>query len=110
MPKSLITIATALTILACVGCVTNRSVQTVKPTDYNLTCEQLQEEMVALGVTFGEAEEDSGVTGENVAMAVVFWPGILVNESRAQRNQESIQSRIDHLGSLYGQKCVQKEE
>ena len=61
---------------------------------------------MGLGVAFEDAKSDSGVSAENVGLAVVFWPGIIVNEVRASRNQDSISRRIDHLSGLYGQKCI----
>lgn len=97
-------------VLLGFACVANKTVQAVQPTDFNLSCGGLKQELTSLGVAFEDAKADSGVTGENVGMAVVFWPGIFVNESRANRNQDSIQRRIDHLTELYVQKCSEQNE
>ncbi len=43
------------------------------------TCEELQAEPRQLGVNFEDAKDDSVITSKNVGLAVVFWPGIIVN-------------------------------
>ena len=50
---------------------------------------------------FDDAEDDSGLTGKNVALGIFFWPGIIVNEVQSGRNEDSINKRIDHLNGLY---------
>ena len=78
-------------VLLCSACVSNKAIPTIEATDYALTCEQLQAKLMDLGVAFEDAKGDSGVSAENVGLAVVFfWPGIIVNEVRANRNQDSI--------------------
>lgn len=93
-------------LLFLAGCVSNQSVRTIQARDYSLNCEQLQFELADLGADFEDAKDDSGITGRNVGLAVVFWPGIIVNEVRANRNQDSIDDRIEHLTGLYVDKCV----
>ena len=78
---------------------------------YNLaindkSCAALQAELGSLGVTFEDAKDDSGVTGKNVGLAILFWPGIIVNEVRANKNQDSIDARIAHLSGIYNQNCL----
>jgi len=94
----------ALSLLT--GCVSNQAVQTIQTGDYSLNCEQLQFELADLGADFEDAKDDSGITGRNVGLAIVFWPGIIVNEVRANKNQDSIDDRIEHLSALYVEKCV----
>lgn len=101
-------LASSLLLFALSGCVSNKSVQTTKPGDYDMTCDQLKYELVELGAEFDNAKDDSGVTGKNVGLAIVFWPGIIVNEVRANKNQDSIDNRIQHLSELYKMKCVGK--
>ena len=96
----------SLTILLS-GCVTNRAVQTVQMGDDEKSCVQIKTELVDLGVKFESAKDDSGVTGKNVGLALVFWPGIIVNEVRASKSQESIDSRIAHLTGIYNEKCLE---
>ncbi len=101
-------IASCLLFLLIAGCVSNRAVQTVQPGDYEKSCEALQYELTQLGATFDNAKDDSGVTSKNVGLALVFWPGIIVNEVRSNKNQDSISDRMKHLGALYNAKCLGK--
>ena len=99
----------AVLALALTGCVANQTIRTVQLNDNNMSCEQLQAELATLGAKFEEAKNDSGVTGKNVGLAIVFWPGIIVNESRASKNQSSLDARISHLSSLYNGKCLSSD-
>ena len=97
----------ALTLLT--ACVSNRAIQTVQPDDYAKSCETLKFELQQLGATFEESKDESGVTAKNVGLALVFWPGIIVNEVRSNKNQDSISDRVTHLSSLYNEKCANAE-
>jgi hypothetical protein len=97
---------TLVLIFMLAGCVSNKSVQTVQVGDENKSCDQLQAELAQLGVTFEEVKDDSGVTGKNVGLAIVFWPGIIVNEVRSNKNEDSISDRITHLTTIYNRKCL----
>lgn len=88
------------------GCVSNKSIQTVQVGDNEKSCNQLQAELSSLGATFEEVKDDSGVTGKNVGLAIVFWPGIIVNEVRSNKNEDSIDARITHLTNVYNGKCT----
>jgi hypothetical protein len=95
--------------LALAGCVSNKAVQTVQIGDEDKPCEQLRAELTGLGAKFEDAKDDSGVTGKNVGLALVFWPGIIVNEVRSNKNQDSLDRRINHLTQIYNGKCLQRE-
>jgi hypothetical protein len=88
------------------SCVSNQAVRTIQARDFSLNCDQLQFELADLGADFEDAKDDSGITGRNVGLAIVFWPGIIVNEVRANKNQDSIDDRIEHLTTLYVDKCI----
>lgn len=94
-------------LLLVSGCVSNQAVQTVQVSDVNLSCPALQAELTQLGAKFENVKDDSGVTGKNIGLALVFWPGIIVNEVRSSKNQDSIDSRITHLSGLYNGKCLE---
>ena len=93
-----------------VGCVSNKSIQTVQVGDANKSCGQLKAELADLGAFFEEVKDDSGVTGKNVGLAIVFWPGIIVNEVRSNKNEDSVDARITYLTTIYNQKCVDNED
>ena len=99
----------SLMSLFIISCVSNKTLQTVKAGDYDMNCAQLKYELSGLGAKFEDAEDESGLTGKNVALGIFFWPGIIVNERQAGRNEDSINDRIVHLNALYSQKCVGQE-
>lgn len=88
------------------GCVSNKAIQTVQAGDQQMSCVAIKNELASRDAIFEEAKDDSGVTGKNVGLALVFWPGIFVNEVRANKNQDSINARIAHLSSIYDGKCL----
>ncbi len=88
------------------ACVSNKSVQTVQVGDSDKSCELLRSELSQLGAKFEEVKDDSGVTGKNVGLAIFFWPGIIVNEVRSNKNEDSVDARIAHLTSIYNKKCI----
>ncbi len=91
------------------GCVSNQAVRTVQVGDDDRSCPALKSELAELGVKFEDVKDDSGVTGKNVGLALVFWPGIIVNEVRSNKNQDSIDARISHLSAIYNRKCLDDE-
>ena len=88
------------------GCVSSNMVQPIQVGDTNKSCEALTLELNQLGVQFEAAKGESGFTGKNVGMAILFWPGIFVNESRSDKNQSSVQQRVQYLTGLYNTKCL----
>lgn len=91
------------------GCVSNKSVQTVQVGDNEKSCAGLRAELSQLGAKFEDVKDDSGVTGKNVGLAILFWPGIIVNEVRSNKNEDSVDSRIAHLTNIYNEKCSGNE-
>ncbi|MFL2528944.1 MAG: hypothetical protein ACJ0Q6_04565 [Candidatus Azotimanducaceae bacterium] len=89
-----------LTVFLASGCVSNKAIQTVQADDRDKSCATIRDELVSLGAVFEEVKDESGVTGKNVGLALVFWPGIIVNEVRANKNQDSIDARISHLTGI----------
>jgi outer membrane murein-binding lipoprotein Lpp len=93
-------------LLIIAGCVSNQTVQTVQAGDFDMNCAQLNMELTNLGAKFEEVKSESGATGDNVALGFFFWPGIIVNEQQAKKNQDSINARLTHLTKLYSGKCL----
>jgi hypothetical protein len=88
------------------GCVSNKSIQTVQLGDSDKSCEVIRTELDQLGADFEEVKDDSGLTGKNVGLALLFWPGIIVNEVRSNKNEDSVDSRITYLTNMYNGKCT----
>ena len=72
------------------GCVSNQSIQTVQVGDNEKSCDAIRAELGQLGAKFENVKDDSGMTGKNVGLAIVFWPGIIVNEVRSNKNEDSV--------------------
>jgi hypothetical protein len=99
-------IFTLMLSLSFISCVANEAVRTVQPGDYDLSCTSLTQQLADLGARFDRVDGDSGATGKNIGMAILFWPGIFVNESRSNKNGESVNNRITHLNNIYSKKCL----
>lgn len=56
-----------------------------------------------------EIDEKTGFSGRNVGMALLFWPGIIVNESQASSAETAALSRLDRLNTLYYENGCMKE-
>lgn len=108
MQVTRIVLAVAMVSMA-MGCVSKREVRTVEDYDYSMSCEALVTEIRRLEDLRRDMDNESGFTGKNVANALLFWPGIFVNESRATSNVRSVDDRISHLNRVRGErKCYEQ--
>ena len=98
-------LVTTMSLILLSGCVSKKSVSVIRATDGQLTCDQLTKEAYELQTLLVDYEDDGGLSGKNIGMAILFWPGIFVNESRAGDNVDSVRRRMDHLNTLLIQKC-----
>ncbi len=46
----------------------------------------------------------TGMSGRNVGMALLFWPGIIVNQTNASDAKNAANERVNVLGDLYNKK------
>jgi hypothetical protein len=99
-----ITIACLAATLILTACATPTVVQSVKPGDSGLTCAQLQNEYADAQRFRDEADREKGMTGGNVARAILFWPAILGSFSNANEAISSADSRKVHLANLMNQR------
>ena len=83
-----------------VGC-SHQRVQTQRPTDLRLTCQELQMEMVRAEEAARDVDNKTGFSGRNVGLALLFWPGVVVNEVQGSKALDSVEQRIAHLNGLY---------
>ena len=98
------TIAAASAVLVLTACATPTVIQPVKPGDSGLTCAQLQNEYSDAQRFRDEADREKGMTGGNVARAILFWPAILGSFSNANEAISAADSRKVHLANLMNQK------
>jgi hypothetical protein len=93
-----------IAILIISGCATPTVVQTVKSGDNGLTCPQLQNEYTDMERFKAAADKEKGMTGGNVARALLFWPAILGTFSNANEAIAAAETRKVHLANLMNQK------
>jgi len=76
------------------------AVQSYDPfVDSQLTCDELAAEISKTRSLKAEAEANKGLSGQNIAWALLFWPAIFANESN---NSEAIRVADERLHYLYG--------
>lgn len=67
--------------------------------DSNLSCDELSLEISKTRSLRAEAESNKGLSGQNVAWAIFFWPAIFANEAN---NSDAIRAADERLHYLYG--------
>jgi hypothetical protein len=67
--------------------------------DRDLNCDQLALEISKTRSLKAEAQSNKGMSGQNIAWALVFWPAIFANESN---NSDAIRIADERLFHLYG--------
>jgi hypothetical protein len=98
---------TGMLVLAAVmiaGCATPEVVQTRKAGDSDLTCNQIKAEITDAQNFESKARAERGVTGKNVAAAVLFWPALLGTYSNTEDAIRAAQDRQRHLEKLAADK------
>lgn len=91
-------------LMSLAGCATPTVVQSVKPGDAGLSCAQLQNEYSDMQQFRDNADREKGMTGGNVARALLFWPAILGTFSNANEAIAAADTRKVHLANLMNQK------
>ena len=88
--------AIALTLLA--GCATPTVVQSRKAADGDLSCAQLKDQITEAEDFESKARKERGVTGTNVAAAILFWPALL---GTYKNTEDAIEAAKDRQKNLY---------
>ncbi len=89
---------------ALTGCATPTVVTERTAADLNLSCEALLSEISEAERFENDARGDRGVTGTNVAAAVVFWPALLGTYANTEEAIKAAQGRQVYLSGLYEDK------
>ena len=105
--KHVLLTGTALT-LALASCAPRYNPQSATP-DAALSCAQIQEQLVRAQAIRADALDNKGVSAQNVAWALLFWPGIVLNEVNNNQVIDRIDERVRVLNGLYTSKsCAAK--
>ncbi len=86
------------------GCATPEVVQVRQAGDGDLNCEQLKEQYVDAQEFEAKARKERGVTGTNVAAAVLFWPALIGTNSNTEDAINAAQDRQRRLEKLAADK------
>ncbi len=100
MKKLLIASLALLTLSAC----THPKVEVDKLQDGTMSCHQISAEISDLRSMKREVEGNRGMSGRNVGMALLFWPGIIVNEMNGSESEKLISERMTKLVALSNKK------
>ncbi len=99
--KKLSLMASVVVLMA--GC-THQKVDVTQIDDSRKSCGQIETELSQLDDMENDIDEKTGLSGRNVGMALLFWPGILVNEMNASDAEDRIRQRKERLVALYEDK------
>ena len=89
--------------LIAVSC-SHQRIQPQRPTDRRLSCQEMQQEMQRAEAAIREVEGKTGLSGRNVGMGLLFWPGIVVNELQGARAIDAANMRLARLHELSDQR------
>ena len=80
---------------------THQKVRISQASDTQLSCAALRNELARVEQSRAEIDSKTGFSDRNVGMALVFWPGVIVNESQAASAEAAAVARLDRLNQLY---------
>ena len=84
-------------IAALAACAKPTVTDVAMPGDETATCGQLETEYKMARSLIADAEEEKGVTGDNVARLVLFWPAIIGTQMNANEAIDAANARQVHL-------------
>ena len=87
-------------LLLTAGC-THNKVTTSKVSDVKMNCAQIDKEIQQVESIKQDIENKRGLSGRNVGMALLFWPGVLVNEMNGSEAAKLANQRAEKLNDLY---------
>lgn len=93
----------ALAALLVTACAPRYSPQANKP-DAALSCAEIRGELARAREARAEAQSQKGLSAQNVAWFVVFWPGIIGNEYNNTLVIQKADERAAQLNTLYSKK------
>jgi hypothetical protein len=90
---------TLLSAAVLAACAAPTVVQSVRPEDASLGCEQLQNEFAEAERFRSEGAHEKGVTRNNVFRAILFWPAVLGTTTNANEAIAAAETRKVHLAN-----------
>jgi len=102
--KKLLIVATLATTLLATGCSNHEVVSKKGIKDSTLSCVAISKEVSDMQDLQSTASKDKGASGSNVAMALFFFPGAVVNYLNASDAVDAAQDRENYLVRMYSEK------
>ncbi len=99
--KKVVLLLTTSMVLA--SCAPSYNPNSRKP-DSDLSCSEIRSEITRANSARTEAGKNRGLSGQNVAWAILFLPGVVANEYSNDRVQRAADERIGNLNRLYSAK------
>lgn len=93
-----------ITLFPLMGACTHKKVNVTQFDDKDKSCAELKREITTMEELEKDIDEKTGMSGRNVGMALLFWPGIIVNEMNAGDARDRASERKEKLFDLYDQK------
>ena len=91
--------------LTLASCAPRFNPNSSKP-DAELSCTDIRSEIARANAARNEAANNRGLSGQNVAWAIIFLPGVVANEYTNDRVQKAADNRIVTLNRLFvAKKC-----
>lgn len=72
--------------------------------DADLSCAEIRTEIARAQSARNEAQSNKGLSGQNVAWFIFFWPGIIGNEVNNSQVIQKADERIATLNNIYAAK------
>lgn len=103
--KMCVVICAVLSITAC-----HQKVQPVSDADKQLSCSELKSEIQRVQEVKAKISKSRGFSGRNVGLALVFWPGIIINEMSGDSAEDAANNRLVQLENVYAKNHCSKED
>ena len=88
------------------GC-THARVQTYLPSDGQLSCAELKQEIVKAEDAIADIDRKTGLSWRNAGLALVSGVGLIMNEVNGSRERTAAEARIVHLRQIVAEKGCQ---
>ncbi len=97
MKKALMLSAVAVALAACAP----RYTPSASKPDAELSCGEIRGEIARAQEARAQAQSNKGVSAQNVAWALLFWPGIVGNELSNSQVIQAADQRIAQMNQAY---------
>lgn len=103
--KPAVTILTmSLTCAVFGGCATPTVVESKQANDRTMSCDSLKTSYIEAKDFESKARKERGVTGTNVAAAILFWPAMIGTYKNTEDAIEAAKDRQKHLEAIAAEK------